>query len=207
MESEEKSGVERRKRPKQDRAVMTAEAIMQATHKIIITEGYKSATTNRIAEVAGVSVGSLYQYFPNKQAIVRTLIQETVTRSASRVRSQLRELMDVPLEPALRQVMEMLVEIYKENDFILFRVLDQVPELKEFTQNLAVEIHTHSTNLAFLEQHQADLTVTDLHTSLALIERATIHNIEYYLAHNPTNITEQQLVEELTRMALNYLTK
>ncbi|WP_252258561.1 TetR/AcrR family transcriptional regulator [Erythrobacter aurantius] len=199
--------VTRRKSPKQQRALATAEAIVQATQQIIVKDGYKAATTNRIAETAGVSVGSLYQYFPNKQAIVRTLIEETVTNAAVRVRGMLRDLMDVPLEPALRQIMTVLVEVYKENDFVLFRILDEVPELKDYTQNLAIEIHTHSTNLAFLEQHQHELKVQDLKTSLLLIERATIHSIECYLDKNPTNITEQQFIDELTRMALNYLSK
>jgi AcrR family transcriptional regulator len=197
----------RRKDPKQQRAVITAAAITQATEQIIIREGFKNATTNRIAEVAGVSVGSLYQYFPNKQAIVRALIEETVSRTAAKVRETLRNLMDQPFEPALRQIMTLLVDIYKENHFILFRISDQVPELKKYTKSLAIETYTHSTNLAFLEQHQDDLKVSDLRTALLIIERATIHNIEYFLAENPTNITEEQLIDELTRMSVNYLTK
>jgi len=197
----------RRKDPKQQRAVITAAAITQATEQIIIREGFKNATTNRIAEVAGVSVGSLYQYFPNKQAIVRALIEETVSKTAAKVRETLRNLMDQPFEPALRQIMTLLVDIYKENHFILFRISDQVPELKKYTKSLAIETYTHSTNLAFLEQHQDDLKVSDLRTALLIIERATIHNIEYFLAENPTNITEEQLIDELTRMAVNYLTK
>lgn len=197
----------RRKDPKQQRAVITAAAITQATEQIIIREGFKNATTNRIAEVAGVSVGSLYQYFPNKQAIVRALIDETVSKTAARVRETLRNLMDQPFEPALRQIMTMLVDIYKENHFILFRISDQVPELKKYTKSLAIETYTHSTNLAFLEQHQDEILVSDLRTALLIIERATIHNIEYFIAENPTNISEEQLIDELTRMAVNYLTK
>jgi AcrR family transcriptional regulator len=199
--------VGRRKSPKQRRAVNTVDAIIEATQQIIIQEGFKNATTNRIAEVAGVSVGSLYQYFPNKQAIVKTLIETTVTQAADRVRTSLRRLMEEPLESALHQIMTFLLDMYKENDFILFRILDQVPELKEYTKNLSVEIYTYSTNLAFLEQHQADITVSDLRTALLIIERATIHNIECFLAQNPTNITEAQLIDELTRMAMNYLTR
>src|SRR5690606_23239257 len=132
----------RRKDPKQQRAVITAAAITQATEQIIIREGFKNATTNRIAEVAGVSVGSLYQYFPNKQAIVRALIEETVSRTAAKVRETLRNLMDQPFEPALRQIMTLLVDIYKENHFILFRISDQVPELKKYTKSLAIETYT-----------------------------------------------------------------
>lgn len=198
--------VSRRKSPKQERAVATAEAIVEATRQIIVNEGFKKATTNRIAELAGVSVGSLYQYFPNKQAIVRTLIEETVNNAATKVRVTLRDLMDMPLKSALREIMSMLVDIYKENDFILFRILEQVPELKEYTTHLAIEVHTYSTNLAFLEQHQADLAVEDLHTALLMVERAVISNIECYLAQNPTGITDDQLIDELTRMTYHYLT-
>lgn len=199
--------VDRRKSPKQPRAVGTVEAITEATKQIIMKEGYKNATTNRIAEVAGVSVGSLYQYFPNKRAIIKSLIEETVVMAAGKVRTSLRQLMEVPLEPALRQIMSLLVATYKENDFILFRILDQIPELKDFTRNLSVEVHTHSTNLAFLEQHQSEIVVSDLPTALLLIERATIHNIECFLSQNRTNITEEQFIDEITQMAVKYLTR
>ncbi|WP_397584822.1 TetR/AcrR family transcriptional regulator [Sphingorhabdus sp.] len=209
MKDETSSGVnvDRRKRPKQPRAVGTVEAITEAAKQIILKEGYKNLTTNRIAEVAGVGVGSLYQYFPNKQAIIKALIEETVFRAAGKVRTCLRMLMEVPLEPALHQIMTMLLATYRENDFILFRILDQIPELKEFPQNLSVEIHTHSTNLAFLEQHQAEIVVSDLPTSLMLIERTTIHKIECFLAQDPPNITEGQFIDELTQMAVKYLTR
>ncbi|MEZ5709814.1 MAG: TetR/AcrR family transcriptional regulator [Blastomonas sp.] len=204
---DEPDDIARRKIPKQQRAVVTADAIIEATRQIIVKEGFKKATTNRIAELAGVSVGSLYQYFPNKQAIVRTLIQHTVARAAARVRTTLRDLMDMPLQPALREIMTMLVEVYKENDFILFRILEQVPELKGYTLNLAIEVHTYSTNLAFMEQHRAEIVVDDLHTALLLIERAVISNIENFLAQNQTGISEDRLIEELTRMTYNYLTR
>jgi AcrR family transcriptional regulator len=45
-------------------------ALLEATARVLIKEGFGNASTNRIAEVAGVSVGSLYQYFPSKEALV-----------------------------------------------------------------------------------------------------------------------------------------
>jgi AcrR family transcriptional regulator len=54
-----------RKLPTQDRSKETVEAILQATAIVLKREGYDRASTRRVAEVAGVSVGSLYQYFPN----------------------------------------------------------------------------------------------------------------------------------------------
>lgn len=196
-----------RKSPKQQRAVITAEALTQATQQIIVREGFKNATTNRIAEVAGVSVGSLYQYFPNKQAIVKALIEETVSKAAARIRTSLRELMDIPLEPAIRQIFKVLFDIYKENYFILFRIMEEIPEMRQYAKNISISIYTNSTNMAFLEQHMDELTVTDLRAALLLVEQAAICNMQNFIAENPTNITEDQLIDEITRMAVNYLTK
>lgn len=202
-----KADFTRRKKPKQQRAITTAEAVIQAAEQVIISEGFQNATTNRIAEVAGVSIGSLYQYFPNKEAIVAALIEETVSKAAINVRNRLRQMMDEPLESALRKIMSFLLEMYKENNFVLFRILEQVPELKQHTNSIAVEKYTHSTNIAFLEQHAEELKVTDLRTAQLLIERATISNIELFIAQNPTDISEDEFVEEITKMAYNYLTK
>jgi AcrR family transcriptional regulator len=59
-----------RRRPKQPRALATREAIFEAAAQILEREGEAAFNTNRIAERAGVSVGTLYQYFPDKQAIL-----------------------------------------------------------------------------------------------------------------------------------------
>ncbi len=64
-----------RKQPKQRRSEATVEVILQATARILVDFGFEKLTTNRIADRAGVSVGSIYQYFPNKQAITTELIR------------------------------------------------------------------------------------------------------------------------------------
>ena len=64
-----------RKKPRQDRSVATVDAILDATARVLTTTGYDRASTNRVAMAAGVSVGSLYQYFPSKEALVLALIE------------------------------------------------------------------------------------------------------------------------------------
>jgi AcrR family transcriptional regulator len=64
-----------RKTPLQERSRNTVEVIVEAAARILTKEGAGALSTNRIAEVAGVSVGSLYQYFPNREAIVAALIE------------------------------------------------------------------------------------------------------------------------------------
>ena len=62
-----------RKQPKQERSQATVEAILTATAHILTEDGYDRLTTNRVAERAGVSIGSLYQYFPHKDALIFAL--------------------------------------------------------------------------------------------------------------------------------------
>ena len=70
-----------RKRPRQARAQTTFDAIVEAAARILVEQGQGHLTTNAIAERAGVSVGSLYQYFPNRQAIVRALLERELGRA------------------------------------------------------------------------------------------------------------------------------
>src|SRR3954466_5834980 len=69
-----------RRRPRQARAQATVEAIVRATARVLVEEGYDRASTNRIAQAAGVSIGSLYQYFPSKEALVAALVESHVER-------------------------------------------------------------------------------------------------------------------------------
>ena len=55
-----------RKRPRQERAKATVETILEASARILVKRGFDGFTTNEVATAAGVSIGSLYQYFPNK---------------------------------------------------------------------------------------------------------------------------------------------
>jgi AcrR family transcriptional regulator len=64
-----------RKEPRQERARATVEAILEASARILDRQGWKGFTTNAVAEVAGVSIGSLYQYFPNKLALIEAILR------------------------------------------------------------------------------------------------------------------------------------
>ena len=69
-----KPWTEARKLPQQERSRIAVAAILEATTRILTEEGYEKANTNRIAERAGVSIGSLYQYFPNKESLITALL-------------------------------------------------------------------------------------------------------------------------------------
>ena len=65
-----------RKQPTQDRSKHTVAAILEATIRVLDEVGSTGLTTTRVAEVAGVSVGTLYQYFPNREALLNALLAD-----------------------------------------------------------------------------------------------------------------------------------
>src|SRR5512136_1975960 len=67
-----------RKKPRQRRSKAMYDAILEATAHLLSEKGYAATTTNHIAERAGISIGSLYQYFPNKEAIAVVLLQRHI---------------------------------------------------------------------------------------------------------------------------------
>ncbi|XOT97655.1 TetR/AcrR family transcriptional regulator, partial [Alcaligenes pakistanensis] len=62
-----------RRIPRQSRSRALVEAILEATARVLSERGYAGTNTNVVAEVAGVSVGSVYQYFPNKDSLIAAL--------------------------------------------------------------------------------------------------------------------------------------
>jgi AcrR family transcriptional regulator len=94
-----------RKSPRQARSRHTVDAILDAAARVFAQEGYESTTTNRIADVAGVSVGSLYQYFPNKDALVAALHR----RHSQQMRAVMTTVLDAASRTSLRDGIAALV--------------------------------------------------------------------------------------------------
>ncbi|CAN5423277.1 TetR/AcrR family transcriptional regulator [soil metagenome] len=98
-----------RKRPRQRRAHETVDRILTAAAHIFDERGYRATTTNHVAERAGVSIGSLYQYFPNKDALLVALAERHIRTAAEAFAERLAELRRA--EPPMPHVTRSLVEL------------------------------------------------------------------------------------------------
>src|SRR6185369_17163863 len=96
-----------RKRPRQDRSRATVDSILEATARVLVKRGFDGLTTNLVAETAGVSVGSLYQYFPNKEALVSALIEKHVEDLTALCLAELTRVAHLPVGEAIRSVVEL----------------------------------------------------------------------------------------------------
>src|SRR5947207_7529364 len=98
--------IERRKEPVQRRARETVDAILTATERIAREQDFERVTTNEIARLAGVSVGSLYQYFPCKQALIIAVAERREAEIAKLVENALVRASTMPLPEGVRAVVE-----------------------------------------------------------------------------------------------------
>src|SRR5262245_39425317 len=87
-----------RKPASQKRSRMTVEALIEATARILMRDGYERVSTNRIADAAGVSIGSLYQYFPSKEALVAAVIDRHTQGMMQLIRDALVKVAMRPIE-------------------------------------------------------------------------------------------------------------
>ncbi len=105
--------LEPRKLPKQARSEATVDAILEAAAQIFEREGYAAGTTNRIAERAGVSIGSLYQYFPNKDAILLALVHRHLAEGTSALGPHLERLSrGAPFDDVLPDIVHAMVALH-----------------------------------------------------------------------------------------------
>ena len=118
-----------RRKPTQDRSQSTVQVLLEATARVLVEDGYDRASTNRIAKVAGVSVGSLYQYFPNKEALVAALVDVHSERMRATFTHMLENLGQADLELAVRTMVRAIMEAHRVDPVLHRVVIEQLPRL------------------------------------------------------------------------------
>lgn len=108
------SGLAPRKLPRQERSQTTVAAILEAAIELFSTRGFADTSTNAVARRAGISIGSLYQYFPNKDAIIVALFDRHLDGVERLVAESLGWLRDpsVRLRDGIRRLLESLAALH-----------------------------------------------------------------------------------------------
>jgi AcrR family transcriptional regulator len=122
-----KSWSQARKRPTQERSRATYEALVEAAAQVFVRDGYAAATTEAVAERAGVSIGSLYQYFPNKESLLVTLAGRHIDEGNERLAAALSGAVGRPLRALLTDVVEALIALHHDRPALHRIVFEEAP--------------------------------------------------------------------------------
>ncbi len=126
MAARRSASVSSRKQPKQARSTELVTAVLEAAVQVLAKEGAQRFTTARVAEKAGVSIGSLYQYFPNKAAILFRLQSDEWRQTGDQLRAILEDAEQPPLE-RLRRLVHAFIRSECEEAAIRVALHDAAP--------------------------------------------------------------------------------
>jgi AcrR family transcriptional regulator len=193
-----------RRRPKQRRARQTVEAVLDAVVRLLKRDGSKAITTNRIAEVAGVSIGSVYQYFPDKRAIFTALHQRHVDQIDRMVQTKLVEHAASSIEELVRAMVEAMVEAHAIDPELYELLMTEVPHRADGTRDFSVRLHG-----AFLLAISSRAHELKKRRDLDKVVFVVTHMVEA-LSHGavlrrPAGMSLKDAKEEVVRAILAYL--
>jgi AcrR family transcriptional regulator len=197
-----------RKTASQERSRATVDALVEATARVLVKEGFDKASTNRIAEVAGVSVGSLYQYFPGKEALVAAVIERHQQEIMQTGRRELAQALAQPLEISVRRLVAAAVQAHRV-DPRLHRVLaEQIPRVGKLETPETFNRENFTLFREYLERHRHEIGVDDFDLAtfvcVTSIEALT-HNAVLHGAATLAGVAADRLVDEATRLVVGYL--
>ncbi|MEM9191217.1 MAG: TetR/AcrR family transcriptional regulator [Myxococcota bacterium] len=146
-----------RKEPTQDRSRVTVDAILEATEKVFVQEGYESANTNRVAEVAGVSIGSLYQYFPSKESLLSALAIHVKEEMVQDLSDELLNLSDAPIHEIPRGISSVIFAAYAERLDLMTVIAREAPSVDARRKMGRVHRQLVDVLKGFFEMRKAEL--------------------------------------------------
>jgi AcrR family transcriptional regulator len=180
--------------------------IIEAAGRVLAESGYDGASTNRIAAEAGISSGSLYQYFPNRDAIVVAVLERFSTELTARVDAQLTATMHLSWQQAGRMLLTAQFDVFTENTGSLRTIIDRLPQLGGTSQLNALHRRigdlTRLYLIAHRDQFRPDL---DIETAVWILVEVSSALAIRYVADQPA-IPREHLIDEIAGMLIGYLT-
>jgi AcrR family transcriptional regulator len=195
-----------RKSPSQGRARETVEAILEATARILVKHGYAGTNTNLIAELAGISVGSLYQYFPNKESLIAALNVRHAERIHSRIAARLIELEGKSLREAIPALVREVVAVHLENPELERMLETELSYLDAPLGDDEADRNIIEMSRRFLESHKREIRRRDLGLANIVILKMLESLVHALLFQYPGRASNQQRERAVSEAVLGYLT-
>lgn len=190
-----------RRRPRQARSRQTVEFVLEAAAQVFAARGYAGATTNHIAERAGVSVGTLYQYYPNKDAVLLALAERHLEESGARLAEVAAGLRAARpgLEELVRALVAAAVELNTDPvHAVLFDDSPRTPELADRLRSLrravTSEVANHLGRMARGGAHPGLVA-----EYLVLAVDAGVHDV---VIRRPAGVERETAVAELVALCV-----
>ncbi|QRF61699.1 TetR/AcrR family transcriptional regulator [Variovorax paradoxus] len=198
-----------RKKASQERSRATVDALIEATARVLVREGFERASTNRIAAEAGASIGSLYQYFPTKEALVAAVIERHKNDMMEVLRRALVRVAGMPLEQGVRELVALMIDAHRVDPELHRVLVEQIPRIGRLAEVEGFDREVLELVRAYLEAHRGELRALDLDLA-AFVCVASVETLAHEaVLHNPALLANRKVkafTDEVTRLVIRYLT-
>ena len=194
-----------RKKPQQQRAKIIVENILEAAQLCIAEQGLLQVTTPKISEKSGVSVGSIYQYFENKDEI----IQELLSRKSEKLGLALKQIAITQEGLAIEEIIPLSIQfgfdMMKADGGFFMEILKNWHGYNNSDAAQILEKHFYEVGLYVFSRFFQHWSFETLKNKSFVIINSTLFTMMRYVSSTNFLISEQQLKKELTLMILAYL--
>lgn len=193
-----------RKKPVQSRSIYTVEAIYEATIQVLLATGPEKLTTTKVAARAGVSVGTLYQYFGDKQGLLSAVLEKHLTEVVEAVE----EACLAGLGNGLEVVTESLVETFfraKYSNPEASKALYAISSLVEGDQKVMKLMQRAQVSICALLSSVSDAKIDDPITASFVVSTSIIGPVQSLLEMDAPQEYQEKVCGELKRMLYGYL--
>ena len=193
-----------RRKPRQARSKEKVDRVLQASRRILEEEGTTAFNTNRIAQEAGIGVGSLYEYFPNKSAIALRLMEDIEEQETEIILKRFSELSSASLEAAIVSIVGTTFQLYRRHSN-LYRALRGITGATRREGIRPLEQTVLQAIRERLEQHKDEIQRPDLELA-ALSIFYTVESLTFSsTTHQPQLWTDEQWIDEIVAVVQGYL--
>jgi len=186
------------RKPKQQRAKVTVDTIIQAGFIVVAQSGMREATTRQIADVSGIGVGSLYEYFKNKEAIFEAMNQKFVDDIVIMLRTLTPSLIRLNLQELVEILLRNFSELLQNNDGVYLKYVRYSrysPQVESALMEMAMHYVMHNPKY---------LRLSNMATVTYICINAGIYSLVRHLSSPHPNVTFEELLQGLSRMTISY---
>jgi AcrR family transcriptional regulator len=197
---------EPKKHPRQARSRATVDYILEAAAQILSKDGAARLTTNRIARKAGVAIASIYQYFPNKEAIVQAVVDMQLSQEHAQLERQSASLEGAPLFDGIRAAVQAIIDVHAHKPQLVTAVLESVPLLGGATAHQQARRRVVDLVAETMRRRQGELRPgSDPELRAFVVVHAVEAVIHDAAAERPELLADPAFAEELADMVQRFL--
>jgi AcrR family transcriptional regulator len=189
-----------RKAPSQRRAEATVEAILSAAAHILAGEGWEAVNTNRVAAEAGVSVGSLYQYFPGRDAILAELGRRHAVGIVAATRDALERAKNQPFAGAIGEAIRASIRLHEVDPALHRAIEDETPRLGPLDWREGVYSDIQHILCDMFIKRRDELGVEDVEFAAFLAATIVEGVVHAAMVSKPDELRNGRVEAELTRI-------